>query len=92
MKNSANPLNRTSCYVIEKITSKSLQSKAFEGFVCPRSNKPLIKEATHLYCKDSNLAYPLIEGIPVLGSIFINVKPFGILNGLLFLLISEFNA
>jgi len=66
MRNSANPLNRTSCYVIEKISSASLEEEKYNGFVCPLSKEELIKREGYLFCKKSGLAYPVLEGIPIL--------------------------
>lgn len=34
--------------------------------VCPKSKKPLIEKDNELICKESKLAYPIIEGIPIL--------------------------
>ena len=65
MKNSANPLNRTACYILKKNDSIET-SKKFRGFVCPVTNDYLEKKNGYYYSKKSNLAYPIIGGVPIL--------------------------
>ena len=65
MKNSANPLNRTACYILKKKDSNQILRK-FRGFVCPATNDFLQKKNGYYYSKKSNLAYPIIGGVPIL--------------------------
>ena len=65
MKNCVNPLNRTYCYVLEKISAVN-HEKSSIGFVCPYSKEKLVKKDGFLYSPISRLAYPLIEGVPIL--------------------------
>jgi uncharacterized protein YbaR (Trm112 family) len=34
--------------------------------VCPKSKAPLVLKDNELICKESKLAYPIVDGIPVL--------------------------
>ena len=65
MKNSANPLNHTACYIIEKKDYLEPNEELIK-FVCPISKKPLLDYEDFFYCKDSKRAYPKIKGIPIL--------------------------
>ena len=64
MNNSANPLNRTSCYVLEKINENQEENDI--NFVCPVSKEKLDDLGSFLYSPISQLAYPKINKIPVL--------------------------
>ncbi|MBO72219.1 MAG: hypothetical protein CMD35_01260 [Flavobacteriales bacterium] len=64
MNNSANPLNRTSCYVLEK--AKQNQEESDINFVCPVSKEKLDDLGSFFYSPISQLAYPKINKIPVL--------------------------
>tara|TARA_Y100001970_G_C14255763_1_gene875250 strand:+ start:3040 stop:4056 length:1017 start_codon:yes stop_codon:yes gene_type:complete len=66
MNNSANPLNRTSCYIIKKDISNVRSNSYPIEFVCPESKSKLEKRGTFLYSSSSKLAYPLINGVPIL--------------------------
>ena len=52
-KNSANPLNRTACYILKKKDSNQILRK-FRGFVCPATNDYLQKKNGYYYSKKSN--------------------------------------
>ena len=65
MKNSANPLNHTACYIIEKKDYFEPNEELIK-FVCPISKKPLLDYEDFFYCRDSKRAYPKIKGIPIL--------------------------
>tara|TARA_B100001250_G_scaffold65148_1_gene51605 strand:+ start:19514 stop:20524 length:1011 start_codon:yes stop_codon:yes gene_type:complete len=67
MKNSANPLNRTACYILEKNDSAQ-QTKEFRGFVCPINKDILEPRDGYLFSVKSNLSYPIIAGVPILDS------------------------
>ena len=64
MKNSANPINRTACYILEKKIPPSEQS--FQGFVCPVNKDKLENKGSYMFSANSKLAYPLIDKVPVL--------------------------
>ena len=64
MKNSANPLNRTACYILKKVASPS--KELFKGFVCPVNKDDLENKGSYLFSAKSNLAYPLIDDVPIL--------------------------
>ena len=66
MKNSANPLNRTACYVLEKTSAINNHEKSSISFVCPYSKEQLVKKEGFLYSPISKTAYPSIKGIPIL--------------------------
>jgi ubiquinone/menaquinone biosynthesis C-methylase UbiE len=60
---SANPLNPTGLIIIEKTSNHSNNT----NLVCPISHTELKRyNDSLLYCKESFLAYPIIEGIPCL--------------------------
>lgn len=66
MRNSANPLNHTACFEItiyNESNNKRLSDRPID-FVCPVSHAMLEKREGYLYCKESSLAYALLEGIP----------------------------
>ena len=65
MKNSANPMNHTSCSKLELI-NPFVAERAPVPFVCPQSKSPLIKKDGYYFSETSSRAYPIIEGIPVL--------------------------
>ncbi len=65
MKNSANPLNHTACYIIEKKDYLEPNEELIK-FVCPISKKTLLDYEDFYYCRDSKRAYPKIKGIPIL--------------------------
>ena len=46
----------------------SIDKKLLEILVCPNSKKPLTfnEETNELVCKESGLAYPIIDGIPIM--------------------------
>ena len=58
-----NPLNPTYAYVIRKATGAS---RAAPTLHCPLSRGPLEPRNGYFYSRHSLLAYPVIEGIPVL--------------------------
>ena len=69
MKNSANPLNHTACTKIQikdkdKVVIKSNNKDI--PFVCPNSKEILQVHRDFLYAKSSQVAYPIINGIPIL--------------------------
>ena len=37
-----------------------------EVLVCPVSKKPLVQKGDELICKESKLAYPIRDGIPIM--------------------------
>ena len=45
-----------------------IDKKLLEILVCPKSKKPLSynEDSNELICKDSGLAYPIRDGIPVM--------------------------
>ena len=49
----------------EKKDSNQILRK-FRGFVCPATNDFLLKKNGYYYSKKSNLAYPIIGGVPIL--------------------------
>lgn len=63
---SANPLNPTALYVIEKNEEASNSLSILP--VCPVSKKKLIQGIDHFYCAESLLSYPKINSIPCLTS------------------------
>ena len=46
----------------------SIDKKLLEILVCPNSKKPLSfnEETNELVCKESGLAYPIKDGIPIM--------------------------
>ena len=44
----------------------NIDSKLLEILVCPVSKKKLIQKGDELVCKESKLAYPIRDGIPVM--------------------------
>lgn len=69
MKNSANPLNHTSCTKI-KIQDKLISKPDAEiiKFICPLTKEKLKKYNDFLYAPLSKTAYPIINNIPILDS------------------------
>jgi len=43
-----------------------IDPKLLEILVCPVSKKTLVLEGTELICRESKLAYPIDNGIPIL--------------------------
>ena len=43
-----------------------IDPKLMEILVCPLSKKPLIQKDDELICYESNLAYPIRDGIPIM--------------------------
>ena len=44
----------------------SIDPKLMEVLVCPVSKKSLIQKGDELICKESKLAYPIRDGIPIM--------------------------
>ena len=65
MKNSANPLNRTACTIIEVDKNKNLTPNEV-CFVCPQTKEKLIYKNNFMFAPKSELAYPIINDIPIL--------------------------
>ena len=57
------PLNPTHVYVIRKTGTRS---SGPSGLWCPLSRGPLEDRTGYLYSPQSLLAYPVVEGIPIL--------------------------
>lgn len=67
MKNSANPLNHTACTKIQIKNEVVINSdKKDVPFVCPNSKEILQVHRDFLYAQSSEVAYPIINGIPIL--------------------------
>ncbi len=67
MKNSANPLNHTACTKIQIKNEVDINSdKKDIPFVCPNSKEILQVHKDFLYAQSSEVAYPIINGIPIL--------------------------
>ena len=67
MENSANPLNHTACYKIEKLHSDSHNgSESQIPFVCPETLVPLEKRDTYYFSNAGQRAYPIVCEVPVL--------------------------
>jgi ubiquinone/menaquinone biosynthesis C-methylase UbiE len=58
-----NPLNPTHAYIIRKAGGRSAPQR---GLCCPLSRGPLEAHEGYMFARASLLAYPVIEGIPVL--------------------------
>ena len=43
-----------------------IEKKLLDILVCPVSKKPLKLKGDELVCRESKLAYPVIDGIPVM--------------------------
>tara|TARA_B100001113_G_C21103790_1_gene619916 strand:- start:954 stop:1958 length:1005 start_codon:yes stop_codon:yes gene_type:complete len=70
MKNSANPLNHTACTKIEIKDEAVIKSNNKDiPFVCPNSKEILKVHSDFLFAESSNMAYPIINGIPILDEI-----------------------
>tara|TARA_A100001035_G_scaffold279268_1_gene280198 strand:- start:3686 stop:4687 length:1002 start_codon:yes stop_codon:yes gene_type:complete len=67
MKNSANPLNHTACteIKIKKSDDNNLNQRTIP-FVCPISKEILQVHNDFLYATSSSIAYPIINGIPII--------------------------
>lgn len=63
MEATENPLNPTYAYVIRKTDGGSRRPPSLH---CPLSHGPLEARAGYFYSRNSLLAYPVIEGVPVL--------------------------
>ena len=67
MKNSANPLNHTACIKIQIKENRIINSNNKDiPFVCPYSKEKLQVHRDFLYAESSKVAYPIINGIPIL--------------------------
>ena len=44
----------------------SIDPKLMEVLVCPVSKKPLVQKGDELICKESKLASPIRDGIPIM--------------------------
>ena len=44
----------------------NIDPKLMEILVCPMSKKTLIQKGEELICKESKLAYPIRDGIPIM--------------------------
>ena len=67
MKNSANPLNHTACTKIQIEKDVVINSNNKDiPFVCPNSKEILQVHKDFLYAESSEVAYPIINGIPIL--------------------------
>jgi uncharacterized protein YbaR (Trm112 family) len=44
----------------------NIDPKLMEILVCPVSKKSLIQKGEELFCKESKLAYPIRDGIPIM--------------------------
>ncbi|MCZ2473330.1 methyltransferase domain-containing protein [Aquirufa ecclesiirivi] len=66
LKNSTNPNNPTFAFIITPSNNSGNSNQSDEVFACPNTNQPLQKKDTCYFCETSFLAYPIIEGIPVL--------------------------
>lgn len=66
LQKTTNPNNPTFAFIItpSKKSGRSVQNK--DVFACPNTYQPLQKKDTCYFCETSFLAYPIIEGIPVL--------------------------
>lgn len=66
MQNSANPLNHTTCFKIT-VNNESNNKRLSDGpidFVCPVCHAMLEKRDGYLYCRESSLAFSVLEGVP----------------------------
>lgn len=67
MQNSANPLNHTACYRLEKKSSVGHEShQDVVAFVCPKTKTPLRHCGDHYRNANGDRAYPIIDGVPIL--------------------------
>jgi ubiquinone/menaquinone biosynthesis C-methylase UbiE len=67
MENSANPLNHTACYKIEKLDSiRAAIYKEDIEFVCPITKTPLEFRGDHFKTELGERAYPVVKGVPIL--------------------------
>jgi len=66
MMNSANPLNHTACTRVKIINNSKESSNKSIRFVCPISKDILKVHKDFLYSQSSKVAYPIINGIPIL--------------------------
>ena len=44
----------------------NIDPKLMKVLVCPVSKKPLVQKGDELICKESKLAYPIRDGIPIM--------------------------
>lgn len=63
IQSTENPLNPTYAYIVRKERAAELRTTEFR---CPLSHGELDQRSGYMYCDASLLAYPVIEGIPVL--------------------------
>jgi hypothetical protein len=66
LKNIDNPENPTFAYVIVPAGAESKPSGRPPAFADPGTDNPLIRFDTCYFSPESGLAYPVIEGVPVL--------------------------
>ena len=64
MKNSANPLNHTACYQVNK-NKKSSSPFDKIPFVCPITKLQLEERDNYYYSAKARRAFPTVEGIPI---------------------------
>ena len=65
MKNSANPLNHTSCVQVKvKKNVSTLLTSSAVPFACPITKEPMELKAGYYYSSKASRAYPVVEGIP----------------------------
>jgi len=68
------PLNPTWGYLCTPPLDMSPPAASSSTLACPISKKPLERQADHYHCPESGLAYPIIEGIPILRSDYAVLK------------------
>lgn len=68
MKNVANPLNPTVCYVIVPPASSEQPASGECIFSSPETNEPLTEEDGFFFSAKLGVSYPIIKGIPILRS------------------------
>ena len=62
IKNIANPLNPTFMLEVTPPPGPSQQGV----WSCPTSGRPMVRAGEVFWCEDAGLAYPILEGIPIL--------------------------
>lgn len=60
----SNPLNPTGVMIIKKESDSSVENKSM--YYCPLTKAPLTKKGNVYYADDALLAYPVMDGVPLL--------------------------
>jgi uncharacterized protein YbaR (Trm112 family) len=67
LTNIANPINPTAAFILEPPSSAARRGNVLM-FSDPGSSSPLVKRDSYYFSPERGVAYPIIEGIPILRS------------------------